>query len=454
MRLTEAGAAVVSRWLAGGPVATSAGSTALARRLVAAGLAHPDPPPDDRQAMTAVIPVKDDEAGLATTLAGLGPLPVIVVDDGSVRPVELPAAASGRVAGGEAPGAERMTLLRRDNSGGPSVARQQGLDAVRTPLVAFVDAGVEIDTGQLEALSRWFADPEVVAVAPRVAATAGSSALASYEQRHSPLDLGREPALVGQGRPVAYVPTACLVARLDAIAEVGGFDPQLRWGEDVDLVWRLTRLGQVRYDPTVVVHHPPRASLVAFASQRLAYGSAAGPLAARHGDELAPVRVSGWSLLCWGLALLGRPVLAAVVTGATVVGLARKIGPMLPDGRVEATQLAVRGHWMAGQAVARATVRDWWPLSVLALATRLRRPVGILAAIAWIGRLARCPGRPGARANDLMLGMLDDAAYGTGVWVGAWQQRSLRCLLPNLRPGQPLVTDRDATGGTRGATGR
>jgi mycofactocin system glycosyltransferase len=421
---------MVTRWLAGRPVAATAGSTALARKLVAAGMVHPEPPPAGADPdLTVVIPVRDDPAGLATTLAGLGSLPAVVVDDGSRVPVEL---TSDEPLGP----ASRRSLVRRETSGGPAAARQQGLAAVGGALVAFVDAGVTAGEGELRALSRWFADPEVVAVAPRVAATPGPRRLDAYEQLRSPLDMGTGPSLVGPGRPVPYVPTACLLARVGDVRAAGGFDPSLRWGEDVDLVWRLLDRGQVRYDPSIVVRHPPRRSLPAFCAQRLGYGSAAGPLAARHGSELAPLRTSGWSLLCWGLALAGRPGAAGAVAAGTAAALARKLGPAMPDGRAEAVLLTARGHWWAGRTVARASVRDWWPLSLLAFAAGFRRQVGFLVAAAWIDRIARTPGRPEARAWDWLLGVVDDLAYGTGVWVGALRQRSIRCLLPSLGAGR------------------
>jgi hypothetical protein len=134
--------------------------------------------------------------------------------------------------------------------------------------------------------------------------------------------------------------------------------------------------------------------------------------------------------------------LAAAATAAgTAAGLARKLGPVMPDGRVEAVQLALQGHWLAGRSVARASVRDWWPLSVLALAAGLRRPLGILVAVAWASRLAATRGSPRARARNWLLGTVDDVAYGTGVWTGAWRQRSLRCLAPNLRAGPQPITE-------------
>ena len=98
LRLTAAGARQVAGWLAGSPVPASAGARSLARRLLDAGIAHPDfsppavvgpagdgppaaawPRPAD---VTVVIPVRDRQAELDRCLAGLSDLPhVIVVDD-------------------------------------------------------------------------------------------------------------------------------------------------------------------------------------------------------------------------------------------------------------------------------------------------------------------------------------------------------------------------------------
>ena len=46
--------------------------------------------------------------------------------------------------------------------------------------------------------------------------------------KHSPLDLGTEPARVASGTRVSYVPSAALVARTDALRSNGGFDDALR----------------------------------------------------------------------------------------------------------------------------------------------------------------------------------------------------------------------------------
>ena len=131
---------------------------------------------------------------------------------------------------------------------------------------------------RMGASSAHFADAEVVAVAPRVRSQAGDgSVLERYERGRSPLDLGAAEARVAPATRVAYVPSALLVVRRSALEQVGGFDPALRTGEDVDLVWRLVEAGGVvRYEPAVLAWHPPRPGWRAWVGQRVGYGRSAG----------------------------------------------------------------------------------------------------------------------------------------------------------------------------------
>ncbi len=433
LRLTQPGATVVRRWFAGEPPPSTPAATALARRLIDAAMVHPSCPaptgPSPVREVSVVIPVKDDAAGLDLTLASLGrsgpvegrSLPVVVVDDGSRTPVVGPGATSPPI-----------RVVRRPRAGGPGVARQRGLAETDTPIVAFVDAGVTMPPEALGRLARWFADPTVVAVAPRVACRPGSDPISRYEQDHSPLDLGPEPAVVGPGRALTYVPSACLLIRRRSLDRVGGFDPDLRYGEDVDLVWRLAEQGTVRYDPEVVVHHPARPSVWALARQRFGYGTSAGPLARRHGRQVAPVQLSPWSALVLLLAVVGRPGLAAGAAGATAVALARKLRGRLPDPATDAAVLTARGHWWAARSVADAGVRAWWPIPVLAAALGWGRPLRLVWALALGRRLWRSRGGPRERLGRVGLATVDDVAYGAGVWVGAGRSRAAWALLPHL----------------------
>jgi mycofactocin system glycosyltransferase len=437
IRLSPAGSRLVRSWLEGEPVGPQDAAQKLARRLLDAGMVHPQPPTGPltaRVPLTVIIPVRDDPQGLEATLQGLprdAAAMVVVVDDASARPVEL-----------RCPCPAPWQLVRRAAAGGPGTARQTGLELTSTPLVAFVDAGVRIGADQLSVLARWFEDPDVVAVGPRVASRSGHGALAAYERTRSPLDLGPVPSAVGPGRRVAYLPTAVLLARRAELEAAGGFDPGLRYGEDVDLVWRLAARGTIRYDPSVVAEHPPRLTLRAFLRQRFSYGTAAAPLARRHGRQVAPARLSGWSLACWALMAVGRPGTALLTAAGTALALDRKLAPVLGEGRAASARLAFRGHWAAGGGLADAAAREWWPVTLAAAVVGWRRQAMAAAVWALVRRARAGSGPIPDQVRDLALGSADNLAYGAGVWAGAWRERSIGALLPQLTSWPGRTTER------------
>ncbi|MFV0257052.1 MAG: mycofactocin biosynthesis glycosyltransferase MftF [Acidimicrobiales bacterium] len=459
IRLSAVGAGLVGRWLAGEPLtaasgATSPAVTALARRLIDAGMVHPSPAArigrDDRAGdagpssmPTVVIPVRDDAPGLLATATGLDGLTVVAVDDGSSPPLPRTEPTDPDLS---------VRIVRRPRSGGPGRARQTGLDLVTTDLVCFIDAGVRIDSAAVARLVAWFADPEVVAVAPRVVSipspergSAGwAGVIARFEDDRSPLDMGPHPSPVGPGRTIAYVPTACLMVRTAAVRAAGGFDPGLRYGEDVDLVWRLGELGSIRYDPSVVARHPARGSLGQVAGQRFGYGSAAAPLARRHPGRLAPVRLSAGTAATLALATRAplMPVAAAVVL-ARGLRVRRKLAAVTPDPGAEAARLVATGTAQAARSVADVAVRAWWPITAAALACPPTRSTAlVLVAASWgrrvLTRAVTGRGLDGRDPRRAVVAAVDDLAYGAGVWVGAFRCRSINAIAPDLN-----VSDRD-----------
>src|SRR5690606_5524371 len=135
-----------------------------------------------------------------------------------------------------------------------------------------------------------------------------------------------------------------------------------------------------RYEPAVEVDHDPRPDWPAWIEQRIGYGSSAAPLARRHPGALAPVRASGWSVAVWAVAALGHPLAAAAASTATGMALARKL-PELPTRT--ALALATTGNARAGEQLANACRRVWWPLLGVA-AIRSRRARRLLAASALV----------------------------------------------------------------------
>ena len=413
-RLSAGGAQIIAM-AEQGAVPGTAAVRQLVDRFVDAGALHPLPTesPFARADVTVVLPC---HGTLPTALgsAALAGLRVVVVDDGS--PTAL--------------AAEGVTVIRRTENGGPGAARNTGLAQVTTPLVAFVDADITLPDGWLAPLLPHFADDRVALVAARITGAVATGAVGEYEQRHCPLDLGDEPARIAAGTRVSYVPAAVLVCRVDALLAVGGFDETLRTGEDVDLVWRLAEAShRCRYEPAVVALHAPRPDLPAMARQRFGYGRSAAPLAHRHPGALAPVRLNGWSAAAWALVALRRPFLGLAVAAGTTVALVRKLAD-LPTR--DAALLALRGHLAAGRQIARALRRVWWPLALIAAVFNRRARALVLAAL-FVEPLAETVRtRSPQPIADAPMALLDDVAYGAGVWAGVFAEREPGPLLPGI----------------------
>ncbi len=380
-RTTRAGSDVLDRLAAGDDVEPSV----LVDRLLDAGAIHPrataKPDPGSSSSIdqvTIVTPQLRTDAN-----SGIHDDGRITIDDGSIPPL--------------AGATHRLPTTR-----GPAAARNAARPFIHTELVVFLDADVEAPDGWLDPLLAHFDDPKVGLVAPRVTGEAGS-----------PLDLGNEPARIRSGTRVSYVPGAALVVRVAAFDAVGGFDPALRFGEDVDFVWRLDEAGwRCRYEPAGAVWHEPRATLGERLRQHAGYGTSAAPLALRHPGALSPARFNGWTAFVWAAVGGGHPLIGGAVAIASSLALGRKLAD-LP--RAASFGLAMRGHLLAARQIADAVRRTWWPIVLVAsLVSRRMRWIALASVAADV------------RATPT------DVAYGWGVWRGMVRHRTFSPIVPRL----------------------
>jgi GT2 family glycosyltransferase len=203
---------------------------------------------------TVVVPVKDDERiyRLADSL-GRQTLPcdqyeVIVVENGSQRFGDL-AAATGKV---------RYLHLSDANS---AAARNAGLSAARGRYLLLTDADCVAEPAWIERMTTALREGPATVVGGAI-------------RPHAPRTWTQRYAITivdGQASP-SYLPALHLpyVAGANAgfvtarLREVGGFDEDLRSGNDVDVCYKLGLAGdEVAIVPDAVVWHEDRATVSA-----------------------------------------------------------------------------------------------------------------------------------------------------------------------------------------------
>ena len=168
---------------------------------------------------------------------------VVVVDDGS------PGEATTAVLDAQLarPGMQ-LRVIRRERSGGPSVARNEGWRAARAPLVAFTDDDCVATPTWAEAGLRAHAEHPGAVLQGRVDMNPDELA------RYNPFSHTLEVHELGAG-----FETANVFYPRQTLERLGGFDEAAfrgPGGEDTDLAWRAIKAGaEPVFAATAVVHH-------------------------------------------------------------------------------------------------------------------------------------------------------------------------------------------------------
>jgi hypothetical protein len=162
---------------------------------------------------------------------------------------------------------------------------------------------------------------------------------------------------------------------------------------------------------------------------------------------LAPLRCDAWTLVAWTSVLLSKPMIGARIVRVARQSLRARLEPSTDDADHVSGEVVTKGMIRSGGPLARAAVRTFGPLVlVAALHPKLRRRALALYVVgtAWRWRRAR------VHLSDVPLGAADDLAYALGVYQGAWRVKTLRALTPDVI--KPSVSVREMLGlKTRGA---
>jgi len=183
---------------------------------------------------------------------------IVVVDDGST---------DGTVVAAQEAGADRVLVI---SHGGPSAARNAGVEASRGVIVLFTDADCEPSPEWLERMVAPFADPRVMGTKGTYR-TRQRSLMAQLVQLEYEIRYERMAHLPR----IDFVDTYAAAYRRNLLLESGGFDLAypLPSAEDVDLSFRLARAGHwLVFVPEAWVYHRHPVSLWAYLVRKGRYG--------------------------------------------------------------------------------------------------------------------------------------------------------------------------------------
>ncbi len=237
---------------------------------------------------------------------------VIVVDNGSSD-------STGRLAMSYA---DKLASLRviRELQRGRHYACNSGARAALAPKLSFVDGDDIIEPGYVV---------NMAAALDVHAFVAGR--LVHYTAEGEPLTGFGQVQTDGLLPSFGFLPHAAgcnMGVRKEAFFSVDGFAADVRYGEDVDLSWRLQLNGySIAFDPAPAVRFHQRSSLSAMFRQHRRFGAAQSRLYARFRGQGMPRRALGIAALDWWRALTAAPFLGTFAVRARFIRrLARNIG--------------------------------------------------------------------------------------------------------------------------------
>lgn len=268
---------------------------------------------------SVIIVTRDRHDDLREALGSLeaqpGSFEVIVVDDGSRD--ATPALLASR---------PEVVAVRREESAGPGVARNEGARVARGRVLVFLDSDCRV-------LAGWLAAMVLPLEREGVGAVGGAEALDPDEPLlgrvfhfvlTSPLTSGRIRGGSG-GRAARYRPRSySLAVRRTDFERVGGFAP-MRNGEDIDFVTRIAALGKdLVHAPDARVHHRRRSTWRGFSAQLRAMGRARAVLVRKDRVHLEPFYLMPplGLLLGAGVAVAAALVPAVRLTAAVLTAIA------------------------------------------------------------------------------------------------------------------------------------
>jgi glycosyltransferase involved in cell wall biosynthesis len=211
--------------------------------------AHSRPAPLRSPLVSAVIPAYNSAHTILRAIASAWKqeyraLEVVVVDDGSIDNTRAVVASLA---------CPSIRLVSLGANRGAAAARNAGIRAARGVYVGFLDADdVWLPRKLALQVQMMEQNPSLALVTcdSFVMSPSGNVIARSHEQ-HPPASGARAwEALLAQN----FIPTPTVLARRQDLEALGGFDPQMAIGEDLDLWIRLALRGPIGVVPEVLAH--------------------------------------------------------------------------------------------------------------------------------------------------------------------------------------------------------
>ncbi len=260
--------------------------------------------------ITVVIATRDRPAGLARCLAGVlagtaQPSEIVVVDQGTGEEARRAIAAANSAV---------PIVYVQQVARGLSASRNAAITAARCPIIAVLDDDCVPDRAWIATVATVFALPDPpAAVTGRVLplgperpgyyaiSTRASQVRREYRARAAPWE-------VGTGGNFAV--NCAWLARIGPYDERLGAGTSGRAGEDMDLLYRLIRVGaRVRYEPDALIYHE-RQDHTRRRASRIGYGWGIGTFCGlwlRRRDPYMLVLLMRWAgAHLWALAGAAR----------------------------------------------------------------------------------------------------------------------------------------------------
>lgn len=327
---------------------------------------------------------------------------------------------------------------------GASASRNLAAKEANGELIGFIDSDCVAHPNWLKELVPYFEEEKVGIVGGYVSNFYFRSALDRYEDTKSSLNMGRYPFRAEEGKSsTAYVPSCNLIIRKKVFLEAGGFQEDLNVGEDVDLCWRVRKLGyHLLYLPQGEIKHKHRNDLRHMLSRRYDYGTSEASLYLKHRDQrkmisIQPFHSIFFIFLCLGIIIQSLPFF---IFGG---------GTLLVDFLSKYIKIKERGLTLKISKIVWAVLRSHFSFSYLASAYLIRYyliffiflpffylkmwlfPFVLLIFSALVDFSIRKP-----KINIfpfLFFYTMDQLAYQTGVLWGCFEKRNFTPYIFSIR---------------------